>query len=214
MSSRTAWVSQRLCPKSAPDQPLVGWFGGHPRGVRTSHWPRCAVCGNPMCHMAQINAGPWADLRGAARMSVFICHATGGRCEDWDPWKGANRVVLHPELDDSLYDGPPTVRVYRRLMLSVEDGLDEYALMKRTKTEGLSMTDALAQIRHDKLGGGAVWLHGDQTPQSPTGQGPMQLALQLTTSLVSFDITPGGMAYVFVDPHSEEGVGCMVWQGG
>ncbi|TNE91056.1 MAG: hypothetical protein EP330_06290 [Deltaproteobacteria bacterium] len=214
MTTRSAWVSYRLKTKPQPGDPVVGSFGGHPRGVRANQWPRCAVCGNPMCHMAQIMAGPWLDLGGATRMSVFICHATGGRCEDWDPWKGANRVVLHPTDDDSLYDGPPTVRVYRRKLLTVEQPLDELALMRRVKHEGLAMSDALDELRHDKIGGGAVWLHGDQTPQSPTGQGPMRLALQMTTNLVSFDITPGGMAYVFVDPFANDGVGRLLWQGG
>ena len=38
-----------------------------------------------MCRMAQIDAGPWLDLGKFVRVSVFICYATGGRCEDWDP---------------------------------------------------------------------------------------------------------------------------------
>ena len=213
-ANRNPWHSLGL-KKAGPDDSVIGWYGGHPRGIRTEDWPRCAVCGNPMCHMAQINAGPWTDLGGHARMSVFICHATGGRCEDWDPWKGANRVVLHPHLDDNLYDGPPTVRVYRRKLLTTEPPLDELALMRRVREQGLPMAEALQQLRHDKLGGGAVWLHGDDTPQSPTGLGPMRLALQLTTDLVSFDITPGGMAYVFVDPHNPaDPLGRMLWQGG
>jgi len=43
----------------------------------------------------------------------------------------------------------------------------------------------------------------------------MRLALQLTTDLVTFDITAGGMAYVFVDPHDDsEDAARMLWQGG
>ncbi|MBN2797573.1 MAG: hypothetical protein JXX28_00340 [Deltaproteobacteria bacterium] len=209
----TAWHSFSL-RKAAPDEPSIGAYGGHPRGIRPSEWPRCAVCGAPMCHMGQLDAGEWLDLGGYARMSLFICHATGGRCEDWDPWKGANRVILHKEIDNSLYDGPPTVRVYRRVLLAVDPPLDELALMMRVKKDGLPMRDALRSLRHDKLGGGAVWLHGDSTPKSVAGQGPMTLALQLTTSLVRFDITPKGMAYVFLDPHDRSPeAGRMLWQG-
>jgi hypothetical protein len=165
--------------------------------------------------MAQIDAGAWLDLRSWARLSVFICHATGGRCEDWDPWKGANRVVLQRVRDDNLYDGPPTVRVYRRVKLTVEAPLDERELMGNVNQEGLPLRDALELLRHDKIGGGAVWLHGDDTPQSPSGQGPMRMALQLTTELVSFDITTGGMGYVFIDPHDDsEDSARMLWQGG
>ena len=178
-------------------------------------WPRCSVCGNPMCHMAQFDAGPALHLGGYARISLFICHATGGRCEDWDPWKGANRVLLQRARDENLYDGPPTVRVYRRVQLTVDDALDERAVMLEVKERGVPLRAALESIRHDKVGGGAVWLHGDDTPQSPTGSGPMRLAIQMTTELVTFDITSGGMAYVFVDPHdTTEDAARMLWQGG
>lgn len=210
----TAWHSFRI-RKSNRGDPSIGQYGGHPRGIRAADWPRCAVCGSPMCHMAQIDAGPWADLNGFARMTLFICHATGGRCEDWDPWKGANRVVLQAAKDNNLYDGPPTVRVYRRTDLTAEAPIDELALMVRAKEQGGATKEVLEQIRHDKLGGGAVWLHGDDTPQSPSGEGPMRLVLQLTTDIVPFDITPGGMAYVFLDPNDvTENAGRLLWQGG
>ncbi len=207
----TLWHSHRL-RKARPGETIVGALGGHPRGVRAHEWPRCAVCGAPMCHMAQIEAGYWAKLEGFARMSLFICHATGGRCEDWDPWKGSNRVVLHPTRDDTLFDGPPTVRVYRRVRLSVDEACNERDVIDRAKQQ--EMDQALEQLRHDKLGGGAVWLHGDSTPHSLEGEGPMRLVMQLTTRLVRFDITPGGMAYVFIDPHDKtENAGRMLWQG-
>ncbi len=210
----TAWHSFRI-RKAQSGEPSIGSYGGHPRGIRAHDWPRCAVCGSPMCHMAQIDGGPWIDLQGFARISLFICHATGGRCEDWDPWKGANRVVLQRTRDENLYDGPPTVRVYRRTQLAVDAPIDELQLMLKVKEEGRPMKDVLNALKHDKSGGGAVWLHGDDTPQGPSGQGPMRLALQLTTDVVAFDITPGGMAYVYLDPHDPtEGAGRMLWQGG
>lgn len=212
--SEETWLSYRLRPAKEGDR-VVGWYGGHPRGVPNELWPRCKVCGNPMCHMGQIDAGPWLDLGVYRRLSLFICHATGGRCEDWDPFKGANQVLLHRHADDQLYDGPPTVRVYRRKVLTIDDPLDERELMKRVKEEGLSMSDALEALKHDKIGGGAVWLQGDSTPMSGTGEGPMRLVAQLTTNLVSFDITPEGMAYVFFDPDDiSPGAAYMLWQSG
>lgn len=210
----SAWLSFRLRKASGPDV-RVGAYGGHPRGIRMHEWPRCAVCANPMCHMAQFDAGPWLNLHGWSRASVFICHATGGRCEDWDPWKGANRVLLHRNRDDNLYDGPPTVRVYRRTELAVDPALDERAVIEEAQSAGASGKNVLDAIRHDKLGGGAVWLHADDTPQSPTGKGPMRLVVQLTTNIVGFDITPGGMAYVFLDPYdTTDHAGRLLWQGG
>lgn len=166
-----------------------------------------------MCHMGQFDAGPWLDLAGYARMTLFICHATGGRCEDWDPFKGANRVLLQRVRDDSLYDGPPTVRVYRRLALTVDEPFDEDAFMEQVKRDGVPMRQALKQLRHDKLGGGEVWLHGEATPKNAAGE-PMRLLLQLTTNLVRFDITPKGLAYVFLDPLATGGDGAyLLWQG-
>lgn len=211
----SSWHSFRL-RKAAPGcEQIVGAFGGHPRGIRAHQWPRCAVCNAPMCHMAQIDVGPWIDLRGFQRMSVFICHATGGRCEDWDPWKGANRVLLHRVRDDNMYDGPPTVRVYRRAQLTVDAPIDERALLEKGKEKGSSVKTSLEELRHDKLGGGAVWLHGEDTPMSMTGNGAMRLAMQITTDVVTFDITRGGMAYVFTDPFdTSEDAARMLWQGG
>jgi hypothetical protein len=210
----TPWHSFPM-RKAKKADPVIGAYGGHPRGIRAHDWPRCAVCAAPMCHMAQIDAGLWIDLAGFARLSLFICHATGGRCEDWDPWKGANRVVLQRVRDDNLYDGPPTVRVYRRTELTVDTPVDELSLMQRVRDDGRSMKETLETLRHDKLGGGAVWLHGDDTPQSRAGAGPMRLLIQITTHIVAFDITPGGMGYVFLDPHdaSEKGAR-LLWQGG
>jgi hypothetical protein len=210
----TPWHSFRL-HAAEPGDTVVGAYGGHPRGIRSHQWPRCAVCGAPMCHMAQIDSGPWLDLGGFARMTLFICHATGGRCEDWDPWNGANRVFLHRVRDENLYDGPPTVRVYRRRVLSVDEPIDELALMIQVREKGMPMNEALKSLRHDKLSGGAVWLFGDDSPKSRKGDGPMRLVLQFTTEVVAFDITKGGMGYVFIDPFdNSESAGRMLWQGG
>jgi hypothetical protein len=216
MADASRWVSRRILPHpGGSKEPVIGWYGGHPRGIRSSVWPRCAVCGAPMCHMMQVEAGAHLDLGVYQRMSVFICHATGGRCEDWDPWKGANKVLLHDAKDDSLYDGPPTVRVYRRLALAAGEANDEVAVMRRVKAGELAMNDALASLRHDKLGGGAVWLQGDDTPKSRRGEGPMRLLAQVTTDIVGFDITPGGMAYVFVDPNDPSpNAAVLLWQSG
>ena len=214
-SMSPTWLSYRL-RKADPDaDSVVGAYGGHPRGIRSHQWPRCEVCGAAMCHMAQIDSGAWLDLQGFARMSLFICHATGGRCEDWDPYRGANKVLLHQVRDDNLYDGPPTVRVYRRVQLALEPAIDESALFREVKEKNLPLKRVLESLRHDKIGGTPVWLTGEDTPQSQTGSGPMTLALQMTTDLVAFDITRGGMAYVFLDPNDpSEEAGRLLWQGG
>ncbi|TVQ89396.1 MAG: hypothetical protein EA397_15160 [Deltaproteobacteria bacterium] len=205
------WLSYPLVAATRR-QPSVGSLGGHPRGVTAQDWPKCEVCSNPMCHMAQFDAGPALDLGPFVRMSLFICHATGGRCEDWDPWKGANKVLLHSAIDDNLYDGPPTVRVYKRQPVRVIHPTDEQALMRQVQEKRVTMVDALNEIRHDKLGGGAVWLHGDATPRNSSGR-PMRLVAQLTTNLVRYDITPNGMAYVFFDDESRSGDARLLWQG-
>jgi len=217
MSQRPSATSPSLrIRRAAPDATtLIGAYGGHPRGIRSQNWPRCAVCGAAMCHMAQIDSGPWLDLGGWARMSVFICHATGGRCEDWDPWKGANRVLLHRTRDESLYDGPPTVRVYRRVKLAAEDPIDDAAVLAASQRSGSSSDPALTRLRDDKLNGVPMWLTGDDTPRSKIDKGKMRHALQMTTTIVAFDITRGGMAWVFFDPHdSTEHAARLLWQGG
>lgn len=208
------WVSRQLVPIGPDGGTVVATYGGHPRGVATHRWPRCAVCRSPMCHLAQIDAGPWLSIGAWKRMTIFICHATGGRCEDWDPNKGANRVLLHADLDDTLYDGPPTVRVYRRVRLGVEPSVDERAHYQAEKLRGLPSAEIWAGLRYDKLGGAAVWLQSDDTPQSPSGQGAMRHAAQITTEIVGFDITKGGVGWVFFDPYETgEHAARFLWQG-
>ena len=205
MKGPSPWISWKLRPAAEGDT-VVGVYGGHPRGIRNHDWPRCAVCGQPMCHMAQIDAGPWLDLGTWSRMTLFICHATGGRCEDWDPRKGANRILLQRYRDENKYDGPPTVRVYRRLSLAATS-VDERQYAGRPTRENVEL------LRYDKLGGGAVWLHGDDTPQGSTGA-PMRMLLQITTNIVAFDITPSGMAYVFIDgADPSDQAAKLLWQG-
>lgn len=215
MGEGEQWSSRRLRPAGVDGGLVVGSFGGHPRGIRAALWPRCAVCRAPMCHMAQIDAGPWLDLGHFHRLTAFICHATGGRCEDWDPGKGANRVVLHSDIDEALHDGPPTVRVYRRVRLAVDPTVDEREVFRIGKERGLASRQIWERLRYDKVGGAPAWLHGDDTPQSPTGLGPMRLAVQLSTEVVAFDITKGGMAWIFFDPNDPtENAGRLLWQGG
>lgn len=148
-------------------------------------------------------------------MSVFICHATGGRCEDWDPWKGANRVLLHRTKDDSLYDGPPTVRVYRRVKLVADDPIDDVAVLASSGRAGGAAEGTLARLRDDKLNGVPIWLTGDDTPRSKSGKDKMRMLVQMTTTIVAFDITRGGMAWVFLDPHDpSDEAARLLWQGG
>ncbi len=216
MSSETRndpLLSRRLVPVGPDGGNVIVNYGGHPRGIRAHLWPRCTVCKSPMCHMAQVDTGPWLDLGPNKRMSVFICHATGGRCEDWDPWKGANRVLLHRELDDNLYDGPPTVRVYRRVRLGLDPTVDEREQFRMGKERGQTSQEIWDSLRYDKVGGAPVWVHGEDAPQSPTGQ-PMRLAMQITTEIVAFDITKGGIAWVFFDPSDPgENAARLLWQG-
>jgi len=143
-------------------------------------------------------------------MSIFICHATGGHCEDWDPYKGANQVLLHKEQNEMLFDGPPTVRVYRRFKLSAESNTDESAIWALPAED----VQAAAEVfRYDKIGGEPVWIHWDSGPLGRDGT-PMRLLLQITTSLVKFDITKDGMAYVFLDESAgPEPRAYLLWQG-
>ena len=193
----------------------VGWLGGHPRGVTANDWPSCAVCGHPMCHVGQFNAGGVVDLGPYQRMTLFMCHATGGACEDWDPVKGANRVVLHEEQDDVLYDGPPTVRIYRRVVLGSGAGVDEKARVRSVVASGAGESAIGAALRYDKVGGYAAWHGRDQTPRLSVDADPMRLVLQLTPRFVGLDITESGVLWVFIDTaDGAPGGARMLWQTG
>ena len=194
-----------------PGERAVGSYGGHPRGIRHGDWPLCSVCGAPLCHMAQIDAGPWLDLGYFKRITLFICHATGGRCRDWEPFGGANKVVLHGLLDDDLYDGPATVRVYKRKVLTVDEGLDEVAINGANE----EAEAARCAIRYDKVGGQPAWLYPAQLPvlQGPADE--TRLVVQLSQDIVRFDITDGGLAFVFFNAAGgDKNSAVMMWQSG
>jgi len=204
----TTMQSWQLFKRDANEQ-IVGWYGGHPRGIRAQDWPRCRVCGAAMCHMAQMDAGPWLDLGEYHRLSVFICHATGGHCEDWDPFKGSNAVLLHSEKNNTLFDGPPTVRVYRRVMLTARELSVEPDFGSSTQEED----PRLQTFRHDKIGGQPVWITHSVGPVNRQGT-PLPMLMQLTTDLVKFDITASGMAYVFFDARAgRDSRAYLLWQG-
>jgi hypothetical protein len=165
--------------------------------------------------MAQMDAGPWLDLGYFKRMTVFICHATGGRCRDWEPNGGANRVILHGLLDDDLYDGPAVVRVYRRHMLTIELGVDENVLLAKQLELAEGGEEALDAISYDKIGGIPAWLYEAKPSLMSTSPENCRLVLQMTRDIIPFDITEGGVAYVFFDPSGEAKDGAvMLWQSG
>jgi hypothetical protein len=199
---------------AGPGDIIVGWFGGHPRGIRSQDWPRCAICAAPMCHMAQIDAGPWLALDDCQRLSIFICHATGGQCEDWEPYKGSNRVVIQKQVNDMLFDGPPTVRVYRKVRLTVEPLVNESGLLEEAEGDPDELNALTHRLKYDKLGGGAVWVHNDATLRRSDGRA-MRLVMQMTTNIVKFDITDDGMAYVFLDSQgsASDNRAYLIWQG-
>jgi len=148
-------------------------------------------------------------------MSLFICHATGGACEDWDPLKGANRVLLHEDADDSLYDGPPTVRIYRRVLLGMGTRVDEKSKVRSVAASGGDEAAIGSALRYDKVGGYPAWHGRDQTPRVASGAEPMRLVLQLTPSLVGLDITSTGVLWVFIDAaEGAPGGARMLWQTG
>jgi hypothetical protein len=166
-----------------------------------------------MCHLAQIDAGSWLDLGFYKRLTVFICHATGGRCRDWEPFEGSNCVLLHGLIDDDLYDGPATVRVYSRRPLAIEVAVEEGKLLAHSGEE--NPFKRLRPIRYDKIAGEPAWLYKGQVPAMEGNPSETRLVLQMSREIVPFDITDGGMAYVFFNPSggSKDGA-VMLWQTG
>ena len=149
------------------------------------------------------------DIFPFQRLSVFICHATGGVCGDWDPFKGSNRVILHREQNNNLFDGPPTVRVYRRTRLAIDKVVENEAQNIAT----LHNSEVAPVPAIDKLGGVPDWIHPTTPPLTGPGN-PMDLAVQITTEIVKFDITDKGRAFVFLDLESTGAPrGYMLWQG-
>jgi hypothetical protein len=203
-------VSETSYPLQAvtSNDPVAGWLGGHPRGILGVEWPHCAICGAAMCHLGQFNHSEHFSLGIYRRASLFICHATGGNCEDWRHDNGANALILSRFVDHELDDGPETVKVYHRIELTTSAPVDESVLRVEGGLKGVRATALRAHIDGSKLGGFPIW----RTPRAaPEGKnGPMRFLGQLGTEILPFDITAGGMLFLFMD--DDEGLGAVLWQ--
>jgi hypothetical protein len=77
-----------------PQEALEDKFGGLPWGLAPGRWPKCAECGKPMTHLAQlIHHAERLDLGADGRVAV-IFQCNGGSCSSWDQVAGANTVLI------------------------------------------------------------------------------------------------------------------------
>ena len=91
--------------------------------------------------------------------------------------------------------------------------MDERAMLDAGRAAGASREGTLEALRHDKLGGFGAWKGEDPTPDSLVGEGKMRLLAQLTTQIVTFDITRRGVLFVFIDPQDRSPEAAkMLWQ--
>jgi len=202
-----------LVTEGATEDPNGHRFGGHPVAPEGFVWPTCATCAAPMQFLGQLR------LDERRLLSLFMCQADPGQCEEWDADEGGNAAFVF-EIADGLApvtppDGETTLRghwggrVERR-------AVDEAALGEFETAYDVARSAWAAEHgrRRDvlgALGGEPAWIQGDETPACDDCDEEMTFAAQLEegpdyATAMSFG---GGCAYAFV-------CGCgaakMCWQ--
>lgn len=92
------YFEPELCPASVFFDTLLGKdkFGGLPWGFPREKWPSCAICGQPMNHICQLNHHKdRLDLGKEGRVLFsFQCDNSASNCQSWRKDSGANYVCI------------------------------------------------------------------------------------------------------------------------
>lgn len=202
-------------------------FGGQPIWVNEPQWPLSAETGQPMrfiCQIALTNG-----LFGGTRAEMaYVFMTDGDEFVDgtWEPDGGENAVILQPGSTtipcSSIAEGPTLYRMVKKLFRRrlvpqpcefgitgpLVDEPDFAPESDRSQWDEDRWEDYSKALSGNKLGGGPLFLQGEEFP----GSGSWRLLLQLDSTQVPFFVNFGdaGIGYVFL---SDDGARArFLWQ--
>jgi hypothetical protein len=200
--------------------------------------PACRSCGQPMRFMLQVffEPGFYEPYKAAV---VFICGEPYGpdfklRCETYDPFAGANAVVLLKEIVSAEPSGPPpAAEVDRRhdpisppYRVSWEEWPDftyrpdqnDYSDTEEHRIVWAEIAAFLERFGWNKRGGYAMFEQTDDTPTCPACGGPVIFAAQFSADLpigMLEEFGDVGTGYVFLcKAKCGDRGGAFLWQCG
>jgi hypothetical protein len=169
---------------SEPIQSAVTKIGGMPVFLEAANWPVCKHCRRDMGFLAQINLrSPILFATRYEMAYIFMCRGKfddRGRleCETWDPYAGANAVLLQSGLVASMRAVcPPSFPDFvvtssrcREPLVDTSDPDTEESLLE-------------AVSESTKIGGVPAWLQRSEDPSCPACGGSMRFVAQLNAEL-------------------------------
>lgn len=180
--------------------------GGLPLVPEEFSWPACAECELPMRFIAQLRLdelathGPKGSAEGSGTLAVWMCQNDPGMCEEWSPTEGGNTARLFP-ADATLSPASPP---------EGETLLAESSAVAYQPVEGTAYDDARGEWAERQgvsprevlgaWGGEPSWLQGEEVPDCPSCEGPMDFAAQLEEGHhheTELGFGGGGCAYAF-----------------
>lgn len=175
-------------------------MGGLPTGVSEFEWPACRSCKGAMQFLAQIKLADSADesLNGRPQvLLLFQCQNEPGMCDEWDANAGGNAACL-ASVGTAAVSAPETGDT----TLSSESfvTLKPYDSSVATESEDDNYIDAVEDNENilGKIGGDALWLQGDETPDCDCGN-KMHFVAQLEErGGGGINFGGGGVGYAFV----------------
>lgn len=198
-------------------------IGGWPIGF-ASAWPRCRVCSHAMQFALQLNLrDPIAVSKKFAWAYLFVCPhyendqaaPRGEPCPTWEPYGGANALILQPSAPGTMGDPPGDVTPFPERAVDFvpyeRDDEDEEesgggaGLINPKFMELLEEAEANTPADAEdvevelpahwmapktiQMGGDPRWLQRPERPKCPKCRGPMKLLAQLDAEVAeaSFD---------------------------
>ncbi len=175
--------------------------GGEPEPVGVLHWPVCAMCGAPMRFVFQLPHVPGqVDVSPYAAVYVFQCENPDTACYRAMPEDGANAAVPvlagEPRVEGAHAAGVP----YHPWSLGFAPAEEDTAALsvdvnEATREQLRALDRAQEEAPESKVGGVAVWLNGEGTPEC-CGV-PARFVAQLSAMPFGLEFGDNGRGYLF-----------------
>jgi len=189
------------------DRRGVDVIGGMPR-ISARRWPKCTDCSKPMSHVMTLRRHTKRlALHKHAGLAVFMClnEETAGCCETFEPFAGANAVLLlsEKEMKSRPRHQPPA---------NASPPVERLAIRYQRTFEPDPISEDIHGELDDKVGGYPVWYQQEHVPKCPSCGVAMRFVAQLNEVAEPLNFGGGGVAYLFLCP--DEHGGAVLWQCG
>lgn len=181
------------------DTPSMTKIGGLPTGVTEFEWPACRSCKGSMQFVAQIKLSDSNDPTFSLRpevLLIFMCQNDPGMCDDWDANSGGNAIVIAAPGSAVIQAPASGEVVLQKETFFVLKPYDSGVTKETDDDQYVAAIDENHAIR-GKIGGNALWIQGDETPECDCGAQMKFVAMLEEGGGGGINFGGGGIGYVF-----------------